>query len=372
MLKEIFDTLKSELLAEFKTGEGTDVPSQVTLVSPADGFNTGNISNADFEWEAAAGAELYKIQIASDPLFASVVYEQDNISYLKHTVPDGILSDGVQYYWRVRAKNQWGYGSLSEARSWLAGTGYEAETTDLLSGMTTQPDEATITQINTRIQRLKDAGIFQKLDCLWMPGAHTNDNGEAYLNWIKNDHHITLGGGVATFTPDIGIQGNGSTGWLRTDFIPSVDGVNYQRDSASCGIYARNAWTGVPVGIVNSLELYMNGATNALGAINGGEWTLSGTVLNSKRLTSVIRDGANSAILYKGGIPIATSTQDSTALSTKELFLCARNNGSGVPAIFSNAQIFAIYIGGALTAEEVSILDAEIKLYADFKGASVE
>lgn len=94
------------------------LPAQVTLVSPADGYTTGDIGNADFQWQAAANAETYHFQISTDINFVSPVYQQDNLLYLKHTVIDGLLQNDIQYYWRVRARNSAGYGPWSEVISW--------------------------------------------------------------------------------------------------------------------------------------------------------------------------------------------------------------------------------------------------------------
>jgi hypothetical protein len=122
-----------ELITYVDSIETTSVPlpGQVILSSPADGYTSGDISNADFAWLAPANAVSYHFQISTTPNFVSY-YEQDNILYLKHTVIEGILNNAVQYYWRVRARNTAGYGAWSAARSWLASSGIapltEAET----------------------------------------------------------------------------------------------------------------------------------------------------------------------------------------------------------------------------------------------------
>lgn len=103
------------------------MPDEVVLVSPANGYNQGIASNADFEWQTAVGADTYRFQIATNQTFTNVVYDQDRLRYLKLTVPEGMLQNDVQYYWRISGKNQWGYGDWSEVRS------YKTETTIIIS-----------------------------------------------------------------------------------------------------------------------------------------------------------------------------------------------------------------------------------------------
>jgi hypothetical protein len=200
---------------------------------------------------------------------------------------------------------------------------------------------------------------------------HTNANGEAYLNWKGNYNNCTLGGGVITHTPFRGVQGS-SNGWINSNFAPATHGVNYQRNSSSYGFYSRtNLNSGVLLGIFDKLELFFTNATSVVASINESEWGFSGTVTALTGHFGVVRSGASAGTLYRNGAVVATTTQASTALSAQNIFICCRNNGSGTPAVFSTAQLFSVYLGGALTANEEAILNSEIHLLANNLGAGV-
>lgn len=98
------------------------LPEQVELVSPADEQEDVEVNNADFEFEASAGADDYEILISSDEDFSDTVFRQPRYKYLKLTLPNDILENDETYYWKVRARNQGGNSEWSEARSFTTGT----------------------------------------------------------------------------------------------------------------------------------------------------------------------------------------------------------------------------------------------------------
>jgi M6 family metalloprotease-like protein len=66
-------------------------------------------------WHASPGAASYTLQLATDSLFASVVW-QDSLLTDTLTVPHG-LNYGTRYFWRLRASNFVGDGDYSAVRS---------------------------------------------------------------------------------------------------------------------------------------------------------------------------------------------------------------------------------------------------------------
>lgn len=95
-----------------------EVPEQVVLVSPDDNSIDVIFDNVDLEWGIINGDNItYHLQISTDPgIGSNPIFDQDGIKYTKFTVPNGILSSSIQYYWRVRAKNFSGYGVWSSVR----------------------------------------------------------------------------------------------------------------------------------------------------------------------------------------------------------------------------------------------------------------
>ncbi len=89
-------------------------PAQVTTISPAN-LATGLVNPLTFQWNKVSGATNYNLQISTSNTFVSYVVNDT-------TLTDSIssksgLSAGTTYYWRVRAKNSAGWGTVSTTAS---------------------------------------------------------------------------------------------------------------------------------------------------------------------------------------------------------------------------------------------------------------
>lgn len=101
--------------ATFRSGSvPTTPPAAPSLVSPA-AFAT-NVSSASalFTWNAPATATGYAIEISLDPSFPGTVVAETTTT-TSRTVTT--LSGGLAYYWRVKARNNVGFGAYSEVRA---------------------------------------------------------------------------------------------------------------------------------------------------------------------------------------------------------------------------------------------------------------
>ncbi len=88
----------------FTTAAGS-APAVPTLSSPVSGAT--NISRSPtLTWNASSGATSYKVQVSTDPGFATFIYDQANITTTSTTVTG--LGSRVTYYWRVNATNAYG------------------------------------------------------------------------------------------------------------------------------------------------------------------------------------------------------------------------------------------------------------------------
>ncbi|MBI3005411.1 MAG: fibronectin type III domain-containing protein [Ignavibacteriales bacterium] len=84
-------------------------PPVPTLVSPANGAT--NLDTAvTLQWNVAAGATLYHLQVSSNSGFSSLVLDDSSITQTSRTVQ---LFHNTTYYWRVRAKNSGGSSAFS-------------------------------------------------------------------------------------------------------------------------------------------------------------------------------------------------------------------------------------------------------------------
>ncbi len=88
----------------------TMIPPAPVLVSPADGA-TGVVLKPTLTWNAATQATSYYLEVATDPAFATVVYNATTTG-TSHTLTS-MLVQNTTYYWRVRGDNICGQSAYS-------------------------------------------------------------------------------------------------------------------------------------------------------------------------------------------------------------------------------------------------------------------
>ncbi|WP_449666789.1 thrombospondin type 3 repeat-containing protein [Winogradskyella alexanderae] len=89
----------------------TNYPT-LNLLTPADGSDTVEASNAVFTWDADPNATSYEIDVATDTGFTNIVA---NGSVTDPTFIVTTLDIVTAYFWRVRSINDCGQGNYSEA-----------------------------------------------------------------------------------------------------------------------------------------------------------------------------------------------------------------------------------------------------------------
>jgi M6 family metalloprotease-like protein len=108
----------------FTTGNTSELPAIPALLSPAN--NAVNVSlTPQFNWDAAYLATGYRMQIARDPYFASVVADISNVSSTTYT--SATLEIYKSYYWRVAAMNVAGISNFSQSRLFKTSDGSASE-----------------------------------------------------------------------------------------------------------------------------------------------------------------------------------------------------------------------------------------------------
>jgi photosystem II stability/assembly factor-like uncharacterized protein len=85
-------------------------PQVITLISPTNGWTNAPV-NLEFYWQLTPRAELYQTQIALDPEFKTIAWENDSLTYMNAYVFN--LIPITRYFWRVRASNRGGIGPWS-------------------------------------------------------------------------------------------------------------------------------------------------------------------------------------------------------------------------------------------------------------------
>ncbi len=86
-------------------------PVAPLLVAPLDGLS--NAENAVFlEWTLTVEAELYELELATDPTFSSPLVHDSHVVDSNYAVNQ--LDLGTTYFWRVRASNENGVSEWSD------------------------------------------------------------------------------------------------------------------------------------------------------------------------------------------------------------------------------------------------------------------
>lgn len=246
----------------------------------------------------------------------------------------------------------------------------DAATAALVARMTVPPDAARLGRIDALVRALKAAGVWTKLECLYLVAAH--DAQAARLNWISASFALTAVNAPG-FTTDRGYAGDASTSYLATGWTPSASAV-FVQDSASMGLWINGGTdTGaipvIPMGVDSS---YLNPRRDTdvmRGAVNSAtvDWGASTTILG---YSAISRTGAAAMAGYRNGAQCGSvSSASSTARSSSPLFLGARSN-AGTPANFTNHRIAMAFMGAGLAAGEIAALHAAVATYLTALGAA--
>ena len=90
-----------------------ELPIAPALFSPT--FGAINVpENPHMTWQRIASAESYRLQIATDTTFSTLVLDTSGLENPVFDVHSGVLSGITWYYWRVNATNEVGTGPWSE------------------------------------------------------------------------------------------------------------------------------------------------------------------------------------------------------------------------------------------------------------------
>jgi hypothetical protein len=233
--------------------------------------------------------------------------------------------------------------------------------------MSVEPDAPRKALINTLIVALKTAGIWTKLDVLYLTAAH--DAQAARLNWVSSSYSL-VAYSSPTFLVDRHYVGDGAASYLDTEYQPGVSaGSKALQDDNHFGVWIRNNvnGTGIDCGSTNhtinsnnsgNVSARNMAATSDTVATNG---TSVGHTVHS-------RSAAATYSRYKDGSSLGDATRTSAAPGALSAFLCCRNSGSA--SAFSTRQIAAMHLGSGLTASEVSSLRTALNTYLTALGAA--
>lgn len=227
--------------------------------------------------------------------------------------------------------------------------------------MTTYPGALRVAQIDTLIGSLKTAGVWTKLDALYVTAAH--EVGTAVLNWVSTSYNLTSGT-APTFTANLYIQGNGTTQFYDTQFNPTTASTpKFTQNDAHIGAWQVNAVGGAVMGHTGATLIPGTGPTfrlNGAAGITGSGATANG-YLTAVRTSSVQLYG-----YFNGVENVQSGANASAAPSNETFYVCARNQTTDS---FAQSRLTIVHYGQSLSAGEVAAAYAAFNVYLANIGA---
>ncbi|MGE4287266.1 MAG: family 10 glycosylhydrolase [Salinivirgaceae bacterium] len=93
----------------------------VNLLEPADETTVASFDNLVWETPTTEGTITFKLEVAVDASFNSIIYNSNWVAESSLGIEQIGLEGNRLYYWRVKAKSEFGEGEYSEIRNFLAG-----------------------------------------------------------------------------------------------------------------------------------------------------------------------------------------------------------------------------------------------------------
>lgn len=234
-------------------------------------------------------------------------------------------------------------------------SGYEPETDALLARMTSAPDSTREGHIDDFIAALKTAGVWDKLDGLFVTAAH--DEQAALLDW-KEDRTAVKAASAPTFTTDTGFATTSTQFW-HLDITPadcvyftqnSASMLYWANDSTATGTNGTATFASLDSGNIVGLNPRSSGDLIA-SRLCSGTATTGGTITDKAGLAGVSRTSSTAVQHYKNGAASGSAgSATSASLASVAEFSIGRRGGSTYQA--TNCALAAI--GGGLTAQEMS------------------
>jgi hypothetical protein len=233
--------------------------------------------------------------------------------------------------------------------------------------MGTEPDDTRKGIIDTLISDLKTAGIWAKLDVLWVLAAH--DAQAARLNWKAPASFALTAVNSPTFTTDRGYAGNGSTSYLTTGWDPATNGSQWTQNNAEIAFWSRTStvFNGNVVGSESSASVGLNGrfTGDLIGyRVNAALFSGIGTSTDGSGFFSAARTGASASQGYKSGSAVGSAASAASgALSSVDIAIGRVN---GTPSAHEVAQLS---LGAALSGTERTDFYNALQTYMTAVGA---
>lgn len=246
----------------------------------------------------------------------------------------------------------------------------EADT--LFAAMATQPNATRKEVINTCIESLISAGVWSKIDSLWVLAAHDAQAG--LLDWKRLCDATNVGS--TPFATDRGFQRNTGTKYIDTNFNFTSTGSHYTQNDASFGVYSRTDSQSASYDFggydyVNHQQRIRTTADAWQFHVNCTTSTGKSGITSSLGFFCAQRNSATAMQLYLNGSNVHSITPyASAAPESYTAYIGTRNLNTG-PSTYTNRQYAAAYMGAALSDAEHAAFYSALQTYMTAIGANV-
>lgn len=248
------------------------------------------------------------------------------------------------------------------------GPAYDPDALAFFARLTNQPTDARKKLYSDLIASLKTAGVWAKLDALYILAAA--DAQAARQNLVANAYNLTALGSPA-FAADRGYTGDGVGATIATGITPaSSPNLKYTLNNASLLSWVRSDNSGnycsIGAGSGSFVGSIRPRNSGSLTVITNGIGTVTAIVPTSVGLSAWSRANDATATLYKNGALLSSPANSSTGLAADQF----RFLSIGAFTQFSIDQVAAGGIGGALSAPEHAALYSALNTYLTAVGAA--
>jgi hypothetical protein len=202
--------------------------------------------------------------------------------------------------------------------------------------------------INDFILQLKSDSNWDKLDRLWLFATEHQAHAEVSLKNPSSTRVTEVNS--PTWTADKGYSGNTSSQYINTNFNASTEGVNYQLNNSSFGVYCttnvdeHSVEMGVKSGSTYYCTLFLRYSNDLYADINDNTG-ISVSNTDSKGFFTNVRSSSTDSKIYRdGSVFHSTTSNTSTGIPSASFFILARND-AGSPNYYSGKQISLAFAG---------------------------
>lgn len=239
------------------------------------------------------------------------------------------------------------------------GARYSAEAKQFFDRLTTQPTALRASQYNALIGALVAAGVWAKLDALYVLAAADEDT--ARINLISSSFACINGVAGLSFVADQGGTGNGSNAQWDTQYNLSSSGTNYTQNDAGLFVWQTKTGTdaggtfGTNAGTGSYIYPRYTDGNYYIRANQGSDVTTA--IGTGAGLYLVVRTGAAAGRFDINGSEVTTFTTSSTALVNSTMRI-GKSGGD-----FYSGKIVCAGLGGSLNATQSTALYNALNTY---------